>query len=379
MFTPLIQYSSLVNLNHQIKYQIDFISSELETIIGAMNGGNFNDDQVQIKNCIMVFLGIIVYPMCLIKDFHNIRFLGITLFFVEQLVLGYVMILALYVGEFKVPEQQSSLSFEQGSGWMNLISYSRVYFFHAFYMIGYQYLCENKKSQVANQVSWISSFIILINSIQYGLSDVPSLRNNPNIYLQYNLWYELGRLTLVFIQIPFKFYICKECIFVIYDELRNRGLSSKINDLKAYANDNAPYSLQMVAKIREDLYEVVRMPFLKFSRQEYILISTIIYSLTIPPIIILHLWRDDSSVYLREHWEALNLNCAIIEPVIVFIISGYYYQKVALHFDIKQVYQLQLHFRDWTVRLAFVFQVIGIFATVIFICISFYRISNIIF
>lgn len=56
-----------------INKYLDFLSLELEIIITAIYDGEFGDFQKQTKNIIMVFLGIILYPMCLIKDFHNIK------------------------------------------------------------------------------------------------------------------------------------------------------------------------------------------------------------------------------------------------------------------------------------------------------------------
>ena len=38
-----------------------------------------------------------------------------------------------------------------------------------------------------------------------------------------------------FCQIPFKFYIGKEIFFILYDEIVNKGISSKIKDLKCYS------------------------------------------------------------------------------------------------------------------------------------------------
>ena len=46
---------------------------------------------------------------------------------------------------------------------------------------------------------------------------------------------------MILVQIPFKFYLTKEFIFVLYDEIKNRGLSSKIEDLRGYANSESPH------------------------------------------------------------------------------------------------------------------------------------------
>ena len=161
------------------------------------------------------------------------------------------------------------------------------------------------------------------------------MKANLDIYVAYNLYYELGRFFLVFLQIPFKFYLIKEFMFVLYDEFKNRGISSKINDLKTHSSSNAPYSALMVKKIRKDLYQIVRQPFLKLSSKEYYIISTIVYAFTIPPIIIMHFFVNTSTYLLLVHWEILNLSCAIVEPIIIFIVAGYYYQCMCVEYEIK--------------------------------------------
>ena len=249
------------------------------------------------------------------------------------------------VGEFKMVNNENAFEYRPYSAWLNTTSYSRVYFIHPYFMIGLQYLGESTKTKESTCASWISNVIILLNSVQYGLSDSPNLINYPEIQTSYNVWYRSVRFSSMYLQVPFKFYIIKECLFTIYDEFRYKAISSKINDLKRFSSDNKPYSNLMVEKIREDLYEIVRLPFLKFSKKEYITISSIIYAMTIPPIVILHLWQNDEITYLRIHWETLNLNCALVEPIIVFIVSGYYYIKVANEYDIK----------GWRVKLAYGF------------------------
>ena len=88
---------------------------------------------------------------------------------------------------------------------MNIVPYFRVYFFHAFYMIAFQYLSESKKGLHTRQISILSSAIIFVNTLLYGIMDAPSLRFNTDIKYAYNLFYEGGRFLLVFLQIPFKF------------------------------------------------------------------------------------------------------------------------------------------------------------------------------
>ena len=49
---------------------------------------------------------------------------------------------------------------------------------------------------------------------------------------------------MIIVQIPFKFYLTKEFLFVLYDELKNSGISSKIKDLKEFDNfENPQFSI----------------------------------------------------------------------------------------------------------------------------------------
>ncbi len=90
-------------------------------------------------------------------------------------------------------------SLDRLSGMVNIVPYFRVYFFHAFYLIAFQYLGEHRKQNKGQRVSLISSVAIFLNTILYGIMDAPSLRGNPDIHVAYNLYYEFGRFLLVFL------------------------------------------------------------------------------------------------------------------------------------------------------------------------------------
>ena len=52
--------------------------------------------------------------------------------------------------------------------------------------------------------------------------------------------------------------MAKEYVFIFYDELFNRSLSSKIDKLKKYTTLNKVYTREMVVKLKKDIYVVVR-------------------------------------------------------------------------------------------------------------------------
>jgi hypothetical protein len=56
-------------------------------------------------------------------------------------------------------------------------------------------------------------------------------------------------------QIPFKFYLGKEFVYIIYDELRNQSLSTKMEHFKQQFGDpKKQYSSTVVKKLQTDLY-----------------------------------------------------------------------------------------------------------------------------
>jgi hypothetical protein len=124
--------------------------------------------------------------------------------------------------------------------------------------------------------------IILINALTYGICDSKKLFTIPKVKWLWNFGFTILGFTLIAMQIPFKFYLTKEFLFILYDELKNRGLSSKIEDLRAYSFGDRPlYSELQVQKLRDDLYQIVRMPYLKFSNKEYLTLTTVTYVVTV--------------------------------------------------------------------------------------------------
>ena len=68
----------------------------------------------------------------------------------------------------------------------------------------------------------------------------------------------LETIATFMIIFPFKFFIAKEYFFILYDELRNKSLSHKIDNLKNYTSIKGVYTEDMVQKLRKDIYIVIR-------------------------------------------------------------------------------------------------------------------------
>ena len=89
---------------------------------------------------------------------------------------------------------------------------------------------------------------------------------------------------MVFI-FPYKFFIAKEFLFIFWDEVINKSLSSKIDELKQRSSMKNVITKNMVQKIRSDIYVIVRQPYLRLSNRKYytltslLVIPTIIFSI----------------------------------------------------------------------------------------------------
>ena len=43
-------------------------------------------------------------------------------------------------------------------------------------------------------------------------------------------------VMILYLTFPFQFYIGKEFFFILYDEIKQRGISKKIDDIKSYTS-----------------------------------------------------------------------------------------------------------------------------------------------
>ena len=63
--------------------------------------------------------------------------------------------------------------------------------------------------------------------------------------------------------IPIKVYIAKEYYFMLHEEILNRTFTRKIDELKHYSSNNMKYTNEMIKKVKGDIYEIIRHPYLK--------------------------------------------------------------------------------------------------------------------
>lgn len=50
------------------------------------------------------------------------------------------------------------------------------------------------------------------------------------------------RVMIMYLNFPFQFYIGKEFFFILYDEVKQRGLSKKIDDIKSHTTQRGVYT-----------------------------------------------------------------------------------------------------------------------------------------
>ena len=68
----------------------------------------------------------------------------------------------------------------------------------------------------------------------------------------------LLRVGIQYLSFPFQFYIGKEFFFILYDEIKYRSISKKIDELKMYTSHRGVYTEDMVARVDNETYELVR-------------------------------------------------------------------------------------------------------------------------
>lgn len=91
-------------------------------------------------------------------------------------------------------------------------------------------------------------------------------------------------------QIPFKFYLGKEFVYIIYDELTNQSLSTKMEHFKKQCGDpKKQYSSTVVKKLQTDLYQIVRQPYMNMSNCTYYAIGISVYLINLMIVVALRL------------------------------------------------------------------------------------------
>jgi hypothetical protein len=79
------------------------------------------------------------------------------------------------------------------------------------------------------------------------------------------------------------------------------------------------------------------MPYLKFSNKEYLILTSIAYFSTVAIMFIVNAFIETKYELplTQVHWEILTGACALAEPIITFVIPGYFFYKMSNQNDLK--------------------------------------------
>ena len=77
------------------------------------------------------------------------------------------------------------------------------------------------------------SLKVNVNSAEHQVKD-PSLSIEAFLETQWGLADIFFRVMIMYLTFPFQFYIGKEFFFILYDEIKQRGISKKIDDIKSH-------------------------------------------------------------------------------------------------------------------------------------------------
>jgi len=95
---------------------------------------------------------------------------------------------------------------------------------------------------------------------------------------------------------------------MLYDELKHRSISKKIDELKRFTSNRDVYTKDMLQQVDTDTYEVVRQPYLKYSGRVYYGITIALYLLncfSVIPLIIST--QNNQASIMRQVNEAFLL------------------------------------------------------------------------
>jgi hypothetical protein len=79
------------------------------------------------------------------------------------------------------------------------------------------------------------------------------------------------------------------------------------------------------------------MPFLKFSNTEYYTLTTVAYIVTVALMFFVNAFigLENETKLSQYQWELLTTCCAMVEPIITYIIPGLYYYKMSVKNELK--------------------------------------------
>ncbi|CDW84551.1 UNKNOWN [Stylonychia lemnae] len=205
----------------------------------------------------------------------------------------------------------------------DLPSFSYSFFFQYYFLVIYQYLGNYKRQKSGYFLSVIANLIILAFVLLFCffstranivISSTKAIANQQVPGLNQNVIQSI-LFTASILQISFAFFLGKEFVLTLYDELKNKSLSNKIEDLRQGLSQKS-FSNEQLKMVRKQIYQLVRMPYSKMNNTQFYSITCSYYFISV---MIAGLFGSSSKD--KNKGEALssivNITSSIVQPTLM--------------------------------------------------------------
>jgi hypothetical protein len=201
-------------------------------------------------------------PMCLIQDMQKFKYLGWIVLTVDICILLTCIVLIftpkdgiIDFNEFPRADFLTDIAFLYLGQFCCLFE-TQIYFLQIMQFTNEKRRNQEGKPFIGRMNFLLVAYILLFSalcSVAYVSGSVSDKRLNPITFIENVLMNTtVGRIfyfqnvLVVFLSFPFKFFIAKEFLFILFDELKYRSLSTKIDKLKTYTSTRGVYTDQMI-------------------------------------------------------------------------------------------------------------------------------------
>lgn len=91
----------------------------------------------------------------------------------------------------------------------------------------------------------------------------------------------------------------------------------------------------MIQKVHEDLYQIVRMPYMKYSKCQYYSITIAIYAFILTVFMILNEAYFQNDTAMNPVQYLVTIAAAMFQPLITYSLSGWLYFKACIVYEVK--------------------------------------------
>ena len=209
-------------------------------------------------------------------------------------------------------------------------------------MIVFPYLSKRNIVKKSTQLAVTTSTLMLVYCAGFSGLSLLSHQIVLNSYGIVELFYsriEVGTKIMdwtvilsQFLQIPFKFYLGREFVLILLDELSTKSLSKKLDSLQLSMDK---YSQSMVERVNDDFFKVLRMPYMKSSKRWYYTVTIGTYAINLLIVLLIHNLYPSEDSDNNPVQCIVSVSAALIQPLIVYSLSGWLYYKTCVNYDIK--------------------------------------------